>query len=259
MKIGICAGFEKLNMLEEIGYDFLEGSTRGVVSMDSEEFQQLEKNVKECRIKCEVCNLFLPSTIKLTGPDTDEKVLDEYLKIAFERLSKISTELVVVGSGGSREIPDGWQREKGLEQLTEAMRKIGQKGAEHGIVVTLEHLPDTSTNTINTIKEGLEFLKVANHPNLKMMTDYGHAIKMKEDINVLYEAGSELMHVHIRNSNNNRFPLDRNEEDYLGFFNILKQIGYDNRISIEAGTKDMKKDACNSLKFLKELISEVWG
>lgn len=254
MKFGICTGFENIGLLEELGYDFLEGSVQKAATMDEEEFESLRKIVNQSSIKCDVCNLFFPVAIKAVGPEANKKELEEYMKIAFERIALLGTKLVVIGSGRSRTVPEGWSMEKGLEQFAWAMKTAGDEGQKHGITVTVEHLPGTSTNTLTSFKEALKFVKELNHPNVKMMVDYGHVKTMKEDINNLLEGEGYILHLHIRNSKNGAFPLDENEDDYEELFDILKRINYQGKVSIEAFTDDLKEDAARSLKVLKELV-----
>ncbi|HHV95882.1 MAG TPA: sugar phosphate isomerase/epimerase [Clostridiaceae bacterium] len=257
MKIGICAEYEKINLVKEIGFDYLEGSVSRAATMNKEEFAQLEEKVKQSGIECEVCNLFFPPILKVTGPDVDIKKIDEYLKIAFERLSMLGTKCVVVGSGNSRRVPEGWSKDEGIKQFAEVMKMIGDEGEKYGIVATVEHLPSSSCNIINSVKESWELLKVINHPNVKMMVDYGHMKTMKESLDSIVEAGNEIIHLHIRNSKNGKFPLKVDEDNYQELFNKLKQIGYKGRISIEASTSNFSEDAAVSLKVLRQLVSSI--
>ena len=64
MKFGICTGFENIGLLEELGYDFLEGSVQKAATMDEEEFESLRKIVNQSSIKCDVCNLFFPLPLR---------------------------------------------------------------------------------------------------------------------------------------------------------------------------------------------------
>jgi sugar phosphate isomerase/epimerase len=47
------------------------------------------------------------------------------------------------------------------------------------------------------------------------------------------------------------FPLKFDEYDYAGFFEKLRQTGYDKRISVEAGTKDLGTEGPQAIAVLR--------
>src|SRR5262249_25937777 len=52
--------------------------------------------------------LFLPATLKVTGPAIDRDRQHAYVEKAFDRLARLGVEVVVFGSGGARRVPDGF-------------------------------------------------------------------------------------------------------------------------------------------------------
>ena len=63
-----------------------------------------------------------------------------------------------------------------------------------------------------------------------------------------------LVHGHIANGQGRTIPLDKYEDVYRGFFLILNSIGYRVRVSIEASTKDIKKEGPIALDLLRTLL-----
>jgi sugar phosphate isomerase/epimerase len=47
------------------------------------------------------------------------------------------------------------------------------------------------------------------------------------------------------------FPLKWDEFDYAPFFANLRKIGYDRRISVEAGSKDIAGEGARSIALLR--------
>jgi hydroxypyruvate isomerase len=65
-----------------------------------------------------------------------------------------------------------------------------------------------------------------------------------------------IVHTQIADPKERTFPMSGSDEQvYAQFFKNLQAIGYRGRISIEANSKDLEKDAPASLAFLKKLAS----
>lgn len=73
-----------------------------------------------------------------------------------------------------------------------------------------------------------------------------------EKFEVIEKIKEKLYHVHIANSNGRIYPQDESEDEYKSFFEILKRVGYDKRISIEARLIE-KSDYEKALRVLKKL------
>lgn len=85
------------------------------------------------------------------------------------------------------------------------------------------------------------------------MADFYHMRKESESMDDIIEAGEALVHTHIANSNGRVFPRESGEDDYESFFGALKKIGYKGRVSVEANTKDLGRDAPAALSLLRKL------
>ena len=64
-----------------------------------------------------VANGFFPSEIKLAGPQSNKKTVEEYLKTFFKRADLLEIEKVVFGSGGARNIPDSMSINDGIDEI----------------------------------------------------------------------------------------------------------------------------------------------
>ena len=88
MKFGVCCGFDKLSLLEKLGFDYIEANVTVVSQMDDETFEKTVKMVDESSVKCEAACCLFPGDIKVTGPDVDEAKVCAYLDKAFARLEQ---------------------------------------------------------------------------------------------------------------------------------------------------------------------------
>jgi D-psicose/D-tagatose/L-ribulose 3-epimerase len=198
-----------------------------------------------------VTNLFVPATIKLTGPDTNAEQQIDYVRKAFARLSRLGTEIVVFGSGGARRVPDGFDGEQAFEQLVDFGRRAADVGKGHGITIAIEPLRRQESNIINSAAEGLELVKAVNHPNFQLMIDFYHLASEKEDPAIVIRAKDHLRHLHMANPTGRVFPRTWEEFDYAPFFANLRKIGYDKRISVEAGSKDIAGEGAQAIALLR--------
>lgn len=253
MKIGVCTGVENIKKMEDIGFDYIEPSVVSIAKMNDEEFNAAMNLVDGSNIKCEAFNVLFPGNIRLTGPEVDEGGIKDYLERAFARVSRLGAKVIVFGSGGARKIPDGWSREEAWKQLVRIARIAGDVAAEYGLTIAMEPLNTSETNILNSVEEGLRFVTDVGHTHVKLLADFYHMRRENENMDVLVKAGSTIAHLHIANSNGRVCPLDRYEDVYDAFFQKLKEVGYQGRISIEAGIKDVDRDASVGLNLLREL------
>jgi D-psicose/D-tagatose/L-ribulose 3-epimerase len=153
MKFGVCTGLENVKFLQEAGFDYVEPTVLSVERLSNKEFDEVKTIVDHSPIKAEVCNCFIPGDMKLTGPNVDYKRIQDYLAKVAERLSQLGTELIVFGSGGARNIPIGFDKEKGMEQIEYFLRLTSDILRPYGITVVIEPLRLQECNIINLISD----------------------------------------------------------------------------------------------------------
>ena len=125
MQIGICFGFagtendphnlEKLKRALDIGYDYIEPSGWNICSYGDEEFAQIVREAKQAGIRFHSANGMLPAEVKTAGPDMDLEKIGDYCQKLYKRLQMLDIKYIVFGSGGSKQLPDGYDKEKGYE------------------------------------------------------------------------------------------------------------------------------------------------
>ena len=70
----------------------------------------------------------------------------------------------------------------------------------------------------------------------------------------ILDVGPYIKHIHFANPTGRVYPIEA-EDGYIRFINLLKGVGYEDRISIEAYTKDFRHDAKRSVKILRQLAN----
>jgi sugar phosphate isomerase/epimerase len=247
IRIGVCTGPENAALLKEGGCDYIEAGARAFLKPDEAEWKPAV-NLETLPLRIESYNGFLPGDLKITGPAVDLERLKTYVARACERAKCVGSSVIVWGSGGSRKIPDGWDRAKAEEQYVAALRLAGPIAAAQGLTLALEPLPTRETNIANTTVEAKGYIRKAGAEGISLMVDLRHFTTMNEPLENLDACKDLLVHSHVGDPLSNPDRL----KQQLG---RLKANGFSARMSIEGGVRDLK----NGLKPAVEALRKTWA
>ncbi len=228
--------------------------TSEIASLSDADYEKLADKLKQIELPVPVTYLFIPADIKLTGPQVNKDQQMDYVRRALDRVSKLGTSTVVLGSGPARRYPDGFSREEAFRQLVDFCKRLGPEARRRGITIAIEPLRKEESNIINSLVEGLQLVKVVHDSNIQLNVDYYHLAMEKEDPAVILEAKKYVRHVHTANPQGRVFPLKWEEYNYGPFYESLRKIGYDKEISIEAQTKDFQHEAPQAIAFVRHAL-----
>jgi sugar phosphate isomerase/epimerase len=251
VQVGWCTALKDIDAARTAGFEYLELGTSEIAALPDADFESALARVRQLGLPVPVTNLFLPATLKVTGPEVDREAQIRYVQKAFARLSRLGTGIVVFGSGGARRVPDGFPRDEAFKQLVDFGRRAAVEARGHAITIAVEPLRRQETNIINSAAEGLELVNAIDHPNFQLMIDFYHLASEREDPAIVLRAREHLRHLHMANPEGRVFPLAWDEYDYAPFFANLRAIGYDKRISIEASAKDFGLDAPRAISLMR--------
>jgi sugar phosphate isomerase/epimerase len=253
--VGICLDAAKVEDAQAAGFDYAEVGASKVAALPQEEFEQLAQRVQQLRIPVPAANLFLPSAIKIVGPEVDKQKQEAYAAGCLARLKRLGVKVVVFGSGGARRVPDGYSRDEAWAQLVDFCRRIAPLARENGITIAVEPLRRQETNIVNSAREGLELVKAVDRPEIRLLIDFYHLSEENENPDVVLQAGSLLAHVHVANPKGRVYPSSPDEAAYAPFFANLCKIGYAGRVSIEGSTTDFAAQAPKSIAMLRAALA----
>jgi D-psicose/D-tagatose/L-ribulose 3-epimerase len=254
IQVGYCTPLANLDAAKAAGFDYVELATSEIAALSDADFEQAAARIRQAGLPVPAMNLFLPATLKVTGPDINRDQQMAYVTKAFTRLARLGTTIVVFGSGGARRIPAGFPKEQAIQQLVEFGRRIAPEARARGITIAVEPLRPEETNIINSAAEGLALVNSVADPNFQLMVDFYHLASVKEDPAIIVRARDHIRHVHMANPEGRIFPRVFDEYDYAPFFAALRAIGYDKRISVEASTKSLETDAPVAIALLRKAI-----
>ena len=246
IKFGLCAGPDKAAKLKEIGFDFIEGGVSGTLKPDKPdaEFEAELAKLKASALPMRSCNGFIPKTFPLTGPAPLHDGALEYAFKACQRADVAGIPCIVLGSGGARRVPDGFDPAKGKVQFIEFCQKLGDRIKDLKVTIVLEPLNKGETNILNSVTEGIEYVDAINRPRIQLLADFYHMMKESEGPDAIRKAGARIRHCHIAELDGRKAPGTKGE-DLSGFFKALLDIGYTGGVSCECG-------------WPKENVEEAW-
>src|SRR5258705_6213658 len=251
VQVGLCTALKGIDAAKAAGFEYLELGTSEIAGLSDADYEAAVARIKQLGLPVPVANLFLPATLKVTGPALDQEEQLRYVRKAFARLSRLGTGIVVFGSGGARRVPDGFPKADAVKQLVEFGRRVAPEARNANITIAVEPLRRQETNIVNSAAEGLDLVNAIDHPNFQLMIDFYHLASEGEDPAIVLRAREHIRHLHMANPQGRVFPLAWEEYDYAPFFANLRKIGYDKRISIEAAAKDFPLEAPRAISLLR--------
>jgi sugar phosphate isomerase/epimerase/cytochrome c553 len=251
VQVGYCTSYSNAAAAKAAGFDYIEVATSEIAAMTDAKFESALAEVKAVGLPVPAANLFLPATLKVTGPDVNIAQQMAYVRTALNRLSQLGVEVLVFGSGGARRVPDGFSKDEAFKQLVDFGKRIAPEARAKGITVTIEPLRQQESNIINTAAEGLALVEAIGDPNFQLMIDFYHLSSEHEPPAIVTKAGAHLRHLHMANPSGRVFPLVWTEYDYDLFFSTLRDAGYNRRISVEATPANLATDAPKAIALLR--------
>lgn len=257
MKIGVCGGIDRIRGVAENGFDYLEGNFRWIACCTDKEFDKFKSELNKYSVPCEAANCFLPGELKITGGNIDYNAITDYLEKGFTRANELGVKVVVMGSGGARNITENYSYDKAVRDIINVVKNYVMPIADkYGIDFVFEPLCKCESNIINTIKEGGMLASAINHPRVGTLGDLYHMYVEGDTYDDVRDLKGIFRHAHISNpvpdcDNKKRcFMKCTDSFDYKGFFDVLKDIGCE-RVSIEADTDDFYADVSDAADVMK--------
>jgi len=256
--VGACSSVENWPALKKAGADYVEDSVGRLLKPNAPE-AEIAKVLEALRtnaIPVPVCNGFLPGDLKLVGAEARHDAVIEYATKAFERAKKVGIGIIVLGSGGARKVPDGFDRAKAEEQFIAILKRLGAAAEPFGVTVAMESLNRGETNFGNALRDCLRYVNAADHPRVKLVADLYHMMRENEGPDAILEAGSRIVHVHLAEKAK-RTPPGTAGDDFKPYIAALKKVGFSGRMSLECNWMDFNVEVGPGLAAFKAQLATV--
>ncbi|TAH71131.1 MAG: sugar phosphate isomerase/epimerase [Anaerolineaceae bacterium] len=258
MLVGCSAKIDEYNLVSKSGFDYIELAGKVIAILNDDDFEKLKNTIKNGSLPCLALNAYCDSDIVIAGPKFDIKKAQKYASKLAARADLLGVKVVNIGSPKSRILPLDFDRDLAGEQIEQFYSVTADEFAKYGIIVTVEALGYCYCNFINQIDEALAIVKKINKSNLMFVLDYYNMQQSNEENADITPTLPYLAHVHTSDDagspqlrsffRKNRYSV---HETHL---RKLKELGYNNTISIEVDVPFNVDDAKSSL----ELIKRAW-
>ena len=259
MQLGFCTDPATLATLPfRPECDFIEGHVVNFLTPEAPDadFAPRAAALQACGYPMPAANVLLPPALKCSGPPIDYARLDRYAETVFRRCKEIGMTIIVFGSAGARMIPEGFSPTTAFEQYVDILKQFGPLAEEQGVTIVVEPLNRGECNLVNTILEGAEAVRRANHPAVKLLVDLFHMLRNGESPDDILKVGPLIQHAHLA-ENKDRAAPGTHGEDFRPFLRALRKVGYNRRLALEPIWTDLPRQLAPALAETRRQLADA--
>ena len=259
-QIGIVSRLDQDSLIYASGFRLMGESVGRILapSITEEQFQQNIMRIKNARCKLYLCNVFFPGTIKIAGPEVNENRVLSYADTVLSRAQKAGVPFIILGSGGSRRIPEGYDVQKAKTNFIQLCKKLAAVASKYKIIIALEGLQSSETNFLNSVNAAGEIVKGVNHPNFRLNADIFHMMRENESPQSIIDNADVLAHCEIAEKQTRSFPGVMGD-DFKPYLRALRKANYKGKIFIEGNTSNPVNDLPLTFRYLTLQLKEVYA
>jgi len=175
LRFGICVYKDDIPAAERAGYDYVELTVTNVwPEVGDDEYRRLKEYLKQFKVKPEAWRRFVPPSLSVVGPKVDFPQITEFLHNTLSRIRDLGGEVVVFGSPLSRNVPEGFSRERAHEQILQFLRTCSDIAKKNELVIVIEPIIRRNCNFLNTVAEALHTAREIEDPQVRVLADLYH-------------------------------------------------------------------------------------
>ena len=266
MKYGYCTNInfmngdtqsrEFFNAIVKGGFDYIETHISDIAEFEKDKYKLFKKELADNNIACKVGLLLFPRNMPLASDEMNIGEIKAHAEKALSTADDLGTEVIVFGNGGTRAVKEGIDREKANQRIRDILAAVDPIAKKYGIKVVIEPLNQKETNMINSVQEAADFIKSVSAENIGIVCDWYHIRSDNQTLNDMITNSDKIYHLHIAYPLGRTMPsISDNLDEYTEFVEIVKQIGYDNRLSIEGSVSVVTAEKFSeALMILKNLF-----
>ena len=258
MQLGICTSLDNAAIARAAGFDFVEENIQNfLVPLEPDAvFESKLHAIPAVALPVPAANCFLPGSLKCVGSNVDRAALLNYALTAFGRANVAGIRFLVLGSGGSRQIPDRFSHAEARAQFLWLLRELAPHAQAYGVTVVVECLNPRECNFLNRLAEGAALVAETDHLHIRLLADLYHMALSGDTPEEILAHGRWIEHVHIVEREGRRAP-GTSGEDFTTYLRALKATNYRGAISYECTWQNLAKEAPASIKSFREQLAAV--
>lgn len=248
---GWCGPLQNAALIRDAGLDYIEAQLVPMQLEDDRALAEALARVADTPLPIRAMSYLFPHDFRLVGPQKDERRNRAYFDRVVRVLDAARADIVVLGSGWTRNIPEGWSREAAEAEFLTALNWCANALADTATTLVIEPLNRKESNLVNSVDDGVRLADTLNHPRVKGLADFYHMDEECEPLSTLGLHGRRLGHIHLADTQ--RLNPGTGRYDYATFFGHLKACGYQGLLSAECGVQGEPLSAMrHSARFLRE-------
>lgn len=259
-RLGMAGSLDNDSLLYASGFRLIGTSVSSLISpsLSEEEFAANLKKIAALKCRLFMCNVLFPPALKIAGPDVDEKAVLDYLSAVLARAKKAGVKHLILGSGGARRLPDGYDAEKAKTDFSILARKMATVANRNGVTIILENLNSTETNFLNRLRDAADVVRRVGHPAFRLNADIYHMIKEGEPAEEIRKAGDVIVYCEIAEKEQRTLPGVKGD-DFIPYLQALRDSKFKGPIVIEGASKNLREDVPMAYAYLSEQLKIVYG
>ena len=222
--------------VSRLGFDIFEVNADAVMNMSDTARQNLKNLVKKENLEMTFC-MGLANKYDISVADESIRRRGiEYLKRIIEMVSIMGGKKLsgILYAAWNPVLPKGdFDKVAFTERSVESMKEVVKTAKNSGVYCNVEVVNRFEQFILNTCEEAVDYVKMVNSPNIKILLDTYH-MNIEEDSieEAIIKAGNKLGHLHI-GENNRKPPGQGGHIPWDEVVSAIKKINYEGNIVME--------------------------
>ncbi|KAB0634777.1 sugar phosphate isomerase/epimerase family protein [Burkholderia latens] len=234
-RFGWCGPLQNAASMKEAGLDYIEAQLVPMQLEDDAAFADAKAGVGDLPLPALAFSYLFPHDARIVGPEKDERRNRAYFDRVVELMTIARAQIVVLGSGWTRNIPDGWSQRQAEDEFLKTLSWCADALRGTGATLVIEPLNRKESNLVNSVGDGARLAKLLGRDEVRGLADFYHMDEENEPLNELRAHSEWLAHIHLADTG--RLNPGTGMYDYPTFFGNLKACGYGGLLSAECGFK----------------------
>lgn len=205
------------------------------------------------QVTVEATNIFAPAELKLVGPEMGD--VRGYAELVIPRAALAGVKVMVIGSGESRRSPAGYDLDAAEGDFLDSVAWCAAIGREHGVVISPESLVPLETNVGNYLGD---LARMLHHRGIGYTADSYHVANQPGAVPAeswFWEEEMPLAPSHVHFSTHDRTWRVGEDSSLEGFVIRLRELGYDERVSLECRWGEFEKELEEALEQVRSVFA----
>ena len=232
-KFGWCGPLASAANVKAAGLDYVELQLVPMRLEDDANFALAKAAIGDLPLPALAFSYLFPHDVRIVGDGIDEARNRRYFDRVVTLLRQARARVVVLGSGWTRNVPEGWSVERAESQFLATLSWCADALHGSGTTLVIEPLNRKESNLVNSVADGVRLAKTLNRPEVRGLADFYHMDEENEPLDTLRDNCDWLGHIHLADTG--RMNPGTGSYDYDAFFGHLKRAGYNGLMSAECG------------------------